>query len=902
MSGFLPPRVRRAFRLAVRRPARTAGEVDEELAFHVEQRVAQLVARGWSARDAEAEARRRFGMPWDDVVRQLHHEGHHREERLAMRERLGSLLYDVRHALRALARDRRYTLGVVLTLALGLGAATTIVSLVDQVLVRPLPYAAPERLVVVRGVVREMRDAYPSIAVNAFAYRALREGCTRCAGMAALKRSHATLQGDGDPQRLGAARVTANLFDVLGVKPLLGRDFTEAEDDARGAGVVLVSHRFWVRQLGADPSAVGRTIRLSDFPQQVVGVLPPEGEIPGGDALGAMVGLPAQVDVFFPFVPTETELNPTGMYDLAVVARLAPGATLEAARAELDGIVAGLGPAPGPGEPPAVQALVLPLHEVIVGDAGRPLLLLLAAVATVLLIVCSNLSGLALVRDAGRRREAAVRVALGASRGRLTRLALAESLALSLAGGALGLLLAWWGLRVLVAMAPATLPRVADVGLDGRAFAIAAAIAALVGVAIGVLPALRRGAAAPGEALRASSRSTTGGRAAARRRAAFIGGQVALGTVLLVAAGLFVASLVRVLGVDRGFDTERVLALDVTLPYSRYDSARKVADFNDRALRELAAVPGARSVALTNGLPLEGETWVDGIAREEDARDESRRVSANIRFVSPGYLATAGTRLERGRDLARTDEGAARVVVVSARAARALWPGEDPIGKRMDAGPGDALAEVVGVAADVHARELEDDATVVVYLPAWESPQWSTTFVLRAAGDPAALAPAARAALRRVDAAVPVPRIRTSAEILSAATAARRFQVALLAVLALMAFVTASVGIYGVISQSLAGRAGEIGVRMALGAEPRDVQRLVLREGMLPVLGGLLVGSGCAIALGTAIASQLFEVSPADPATLATVAALLGGVGVVACLVPARRAARRGLLDLLRFE
>lgn len=904
---MLPPRVRRAFHLDLRRRGRTEAEVDDELRFHLEMRIERLVARGWSRADAEEEARRRFGPSWDDAIRQLHRQGHQRENRIAMRERLASLWYDVRHSVRALRRDVRYSLAVVLTLALGLGATTTIVSFVDQVLVRPLPYAEPERLVVARAVVHELRDAYPSIAVNAYTFQAWRRSCTVCAGMAAVKRATVTLQGDGDPQRFGAARVTANMFDVLGVRPVLGRTFREGEDAGSApAPVAVLAYGFWRRQFGGDPGIVGRTIQLDDRAIEVVGVLPPDGGLPGGDGLGASVGLPQDVAVYRPFVANEVEMSRTGMFDLGVIVRLAPGATPRQLRAQLDGVLEELTPPAErtytPGTPPAVQALVAPLHDTVVGGAGRPLLLLLAAVGAVLLIVCTNLTNLALARDALRRQEAAVRIALGASRGRLTRLALVESLVLALGGGALGLAVAFWGLRALVAIAPPSLPRIASVALDARAFAIAAAIACGVGILMGIYPALRRGMADPGQSLRASSRSTTGGRAAARRRAVFIGAQVAIGTVLLVATGLFVASLVRVLGVDRGFDSEHVLAMDFSLPGTRYDDAARVSQYYDLVTARAAAVPGVRSVAITNGMPLEGETWLDGIAPAEHRGDQDRYVSANLRFVTPGYLATVGTALRRGRDIAAADRANPNVAVVSERVARTFWPGEDPVGKLIAAGPRREIKQVIGVAADVRSARLEDEPTMLVYLPTWLAPQWSSTLLVRAAGEPEALVPSLRSALREVDATVPVPKVRTTRDIVSVAVAVRRFQVALLLLLAAMAFVTASVGIYGVIAQSLAGRRGEIGVRLALGARHGHVYRLVFREGLVPVAVGLVIGVGVALALGKLVASQLYAVRPGDPMTLATVILLLGGVAVVACAIPARRATATGLTTLLRFE
>ena len=899
MPGMLRPRVRRLVRLAVRGSGRTEADVDAELRLHLELRAEQLVRAGWTPAAAEAEARRRFGPSWTGVVRDLHRSGRAREERLAMREQLDSLRLDLRHALRGLRRAPRFAAAAVLTLALGLGATTVIVSLVDHVVLRPLPYAHPERLVVVREVVGELRSVYPTMPANAGHFLAMRRLCRACEGVAAVKRAAVTLTGDGDPQRLGAARVSANLFPLLGVRPALGRGFRDEEEQPGRDRVVLLSDAAWRRQFGADPGVVGRAVTLNDAAFVVVGVLPPGGGVPGGDALGALVGLPRDVDVYRPLALTEREATTPGEFDYAVIARLRPGVTADRAQAELDGIVAGLVERAG-GAPRSIRAAVLPLHAQVVGDAGRPLLLLLAAVGAVLLIVCVNLTSLTLARNAGRQRESAVRVALGAGRGRLARLALAESLAVALAGGALGLLLAHWGVRALVALAPATLPRIADVRLDARVFGAAALLTALVGVLVGALPALRAGRASPGESLKAGGRTASSGRAHARRRALFIAAQVAFSTVLLVGAGLLLASLVRVLRVDRGFDTSRVVALDVALPGARYPTDERRMQFYDRAVVEVAAVPGVVAAAVASALPLEGETWVNGIARAEDAGASGERPSANFRFVGPGYFAAVGTPLRRGRPIAAGDRGR-RVAVVSERAARTLWPGESAVGKRVVAG-NDGPAEVVGVAADVRTSTLEEAGSLVVYLPAWEYPPAQGTLVVRTRGDPAAAATAVRAALRRVDASVPVPRVRTMAEVVSAAVAARRFQVGLLALFAVMALVTASVGIYGVISQSVASRTGELGVRMALGARPADVQRLVLREGLGPAALGLAAGAVASLAAGRGIERLLFEVRPGDPLTLAAVAAVLAAVALVACAIPARRAAASGLAAMLRLE
>ena len=897
---MLTPRMRRAFRLAIRRGDWTRADVDAELRFHVEMRTEQLVAAGWSRTEAEAEARRRFGPSWDGAVRDLHRSGNAREERLAMRERLDALWYDIRYAARSLRRAPRFAAAAVLTLGLGLGATTLIFSLVDHVVLRPLPYREPDRLVVVREVVGDMRAAYPSLPANGRHYLEFRRACRSCAGMAALRRSSVTLAGDGDPQRLGAARVSAGLFDVLGVRPALGRGFREEEDRIGHAGVVMLSDGFWRRQFGADPSVIGRTITLNGAQVVIIGVLPPAGGLPPGDALGGMISLARQIDIYRPLAMSEREATTTGEYDYGVIARLAPGATPARLQSELDGVVTALAPQDGK-KPGADRVLVLPLQSQVVGSAREPMLLLLAAVCAVLLIVCVNLTNLSLARNVTRQRESAVRVALGAGWSRLARQALAESLAIAVAGGALGLFLAQLGLRSLLALAPVTLPRLAEVRLDARVFAAAACLTVLIGIVIGVVPAVRSAGVDPGEALKSGSRTMTGGRSAGRWRSLFITAQVACSTVLLVAAGLFLSSFIRVLGVDRGFnDTDRVLALDVALPAATYGDDARLAAFYERVVAEVSAVSGVESAAAASALPLEGETWVNGVARAEDVGSGAEAPPANYRFVSPGYLETVGTPLRRGRAFGAGDRGR-RVAVVSERVARTLWPGEDPVGRSMSTGE-KGLAEVIGVAADVHTSSLEREGSLVVYLPMWDNPQGQSSVIARTAGDPAAMTAAIRAAIRRVDPAVPVPRVRTMAQVVSAATAARHFQLILLGVFAAMALVTASVGIYGVISQSLASRTGEIGIRMALGAQPGDVHRMVLREGLTPVAAGLAIGLVAAVAAGRAAAGLLFQVRPGDPVTLAAVAVVLGLVAVVACMVPARRATANGLAIMLRAD
>jgi len=536
----------------------------------------------------------------------------------------------------------------------------------------------------------------------------------------------------------------------------------------------------------------------------------------------------------------------------------------------------------------------------VVGGASRPLLLLLAAVGAVLLIVCVNLANLMLVRNGAREHESAIRIALGAGRARLARMALAESLVVALAGGALGLLLAHWGLRALVALAPATLPRVSEVRLDARVMAIGALLTLVVALVVGALPAARAGQTSPSEALKAGGRTATNNRGAARRRAAFIGVQVAFSTVLLVAAGLFLSSFLRVMRVERGFDTDRVLALDVALPRRSYPSDTSRLHAYERLLAEVSAIPGVASAAVASALPLEGETWVNGVSREEDVGTSREHPTANFRFVSPDYFRVIGTPLRSGRVFDETDRKHG-VVVLSEATAHALWPNESAIGKRVHAG-GDCCADVVGIAADVRTSTLEQEGSLVVYLPVWEYPPTPGAIVVRTRGEPGVVATGVRSAIRRVDASIAVPRIRTMNEVVSRTVAARRFQLGLLALFAVLALVTASVGIYGVIAQSLAARTREMGVRMALGARPWDVHRLVLREGLVPVAIGLLAGVAGSIAAGRGIRSLLFEVQPSDPVTIVGVGLVLGVVAVTACVIPARRLTTSGVTTLLRTE
>jgi predicted permease len=864
-------------------------EMAQEMRSHLELEAAALARSGLTLDEAQRAARAAFGGV--ERFKQEAREGRtlHWMEQVAQ---------DLRYALRTLRRSPAFTVAAACSLALGIGATTVIFTVVDHVVLRPLAFADVNRLVVIREKVTRVGDPFPTWPANAGHFMEWRRGCTTCEGLAAIKPASVTLTESGDPERLGAARVSANLFALLGVRPALGRFFT-AEQDQPGRGTVaLISDGLWRRRFGADTTIVGHAISINNVQFVVQGVLPADFRFPKNHELGEGAGLPAQIDVFVPLALTPFELASPGGYDYIVIARLKRGVSPSRAAAEISAIA--VGTARSAPEDRHAAVLAVPIQEMVVGPARRALLLLLSAVGAMLLLMCVNLANLFAARNEGRSRESALRVALGAGRGRLVRLALTETVVLALVGGAAGIIVSRWGLKALVRTAPATLPRLNEVQIDARVLAVAIAVSALVGLAFGIAPALRSAHIAPGDILKAGGRTATAGRAGLRTRALLIGTQVGLSALLLCTAGLFLASFVRVLHVDKGFDEQRVLTIDVVLPRS-YDTSERRTLYFDQAISRLGALPGVVASGFTTMLPLRAEAEVNDLVAENEVSSPHPQRLANVRFVSPGYFSALAVPLRKGRTMAETDRGR-NVALLSERTARMLWPGEDPIGRRVIVSDDQKRLEIVGITADVRTSGLEREASPTVFRPYWEVGYGFGSIVLRTAGDPAALAAGARAALRQMDATVPVPQIRTMATLLSDAVAQRRFQLVLLALFALTAVATASVGIYGIMSHSLAARRAEIGIRLALGARPADVHRLVLREGLGPAALGLGAGIALSLATGGALTSLLFEARPNDPSMMLAVVALLGGVSVVACYLPARKATRGDPVAALRTE
>jgi putative ABC transport system permease protein len=708
------------------------------------------------------------------------------------------------------------------------------------------------------------------------------------------------LTGSGEPERIPAARVSPSLFPMLGIQPHLGRTFSNEEDQPGRDRVVVMNENLWRQRFAADPGIIGRKIVLDGVPYEVIGVLPANFHFPKLIQLFAMNFGGDQPQLWKPFGLRDDEKSTMGDFNYACIARLGPGISQPQALAGLNVIQSDI--AAHQAEKEELRAALVPLREQITGRTRGGLQLMFAAVGAVLLIGCVNIANLLLARATTRRREMAIRSAIGASSGRLVRQMLIESLTLSGLGGLAGFMLAYAAIRVILAFAPADLPRVDEIHLDARVLLFTSGISILAGLLFGFLPAWRFSQADPQEAMRSGARGTTVGKSSGRLRSLLVTLEVGLSAVCLVAGGLLLHSFFKLLQVDRGFETQHIATVALNIPNARYSDREKRADFMHSLVEHVKVLPGVISVGVSNLLPLGGEGANNLIAPEGSRLPVMERPLADIRQVNPDYFKTLGIPLRAGRLFTDSDRGRT-VGVLSRLAVEKLWPGQNPLGRRLHMGGDQSpLIEVIGIAGDVRAVSLNKSPAATVYLPYWQRNYGQASLAVRTAMDPLAASSEIRAAIHAVDPELPVPAFRTMDEIVAESVAQRRFQMTLILLFGLTALLLASLGIYGVVSYSVAQRTNEMGIRMALGASKDGIRSLVLRQSLPPVALGLAGGVIASLALTRVLSSLLFGVSAGDPITIVSVSALLATIAIVAAYIPARRATEVDPITALRYE
>jgi len=795
---------------------------------------------------------------------------------------------DLRYAFRQLVKNPGFTGVAILTLALGIGACTAIFSVVNGVLLRPLDFPQPDRIVVIRET---NLPQFPEFSVSPPNYLDWAKQTKSWQYLAAYSGAQVNLTGKGEPQRLVSVKATAHYFDVYQIKPVLGRTFVPEEDAPGRDHVVVLSHAFWQRVFGSETNVVGRAIQLNGEPYTVIGVAPPH------------FGEASKVDTWVPmgFKPDETAADARGGHYLNVVGRLRPSVNITSARSELELLAAQLA-RQYPDSNLGWGVTMSPILDYSVRDVRPILYTLLGAVGCVLLIACANIGNLLLARATARHRELSIRTALGASRARLVRQLLTESILLGLAGGAAGVLVARWGLDLLLTLAPSTLPRTNDIHLDASVLIFSLALSALTGVIFGIAPALLAAHTDVQEGLKQGARGSTDGRG--RLRGALVVVEVAFALVLLGGAGLLARSFMRLTHVDPGFAPEHATVLRLALPEKKYEKSEQQLAFTDALLSRLRVLPGIQAAGLTHSLPLISD-WVLGFKIE--GRPEVRPAdlpNTNYYSVTPDYFPAMGIRLIRGRLFNQHDDARApRVAIINETLARQFFPNEDPIGKRIlvTNGP-DVWRQIVGIVGDIKQYGVDKETTSQTYEPYAQYPFRSLNVVLRTSDSGSVLAGALRPAVYAIDKDQPVGAIQPLEEILGATIAKQRFAMLLLIVFSSVALVIAAVGIYGVMAYSVVQRTGEFGIRMALGAQRSDVLRLVLSYAGKLVSLGLVIGLGATFAASRLMGSMLFQTNAHDPLTFSLTTLLLAAVAIAACLLPAHRATRVNPIEALRTE
>jgi len=800
------------------------------------------------------------------------------------------MLQDLRYGVRMMVKNPGFSFVAVLTLALGIGANTAIFSIVNAVLLQPLPFSEPDKLIWVWGNIRNGGRSASVSPLDYLDYRAQNTSFEQFAATFTVPAPF-NLTGSGEPERLQGAVVTGNFFQALGVNPTLGQTFLLENEEPGRDQVVVLSHRLWKQRFAGDPSLIGKTLTLDGKTFEVIGVMPAGFNFPRGAEL---------------WTPMNFEISP-GMkqrkaHFLRPIGRLKPGVTLAQAQIDMDSIASNL-ETQYPDSNNGWNLRMVPLREQLVGNIRPTLSVLFGAVGLVLLIACANVANLLLVRASSRQKEIAIRMALGASRGRIVRQMLTESMLLAIAGGTLGVFLAIWGIDLIVAFSGNDIPATAQIGIDGVVLGFTLCISLLTGILFGLVPALPATQSTRlNETLKEGGRSGGPGASRNRTRNLLVVFETAIAVVLLIGAGLLIRSFVRLQNVGPGFDPENVLTARIDLSREKYNLPEKASSFWLQLHERLAALPGVEAVGMNSELPLSGQPNDMPFRVEGRPAEPNQRFGADFRRVNQDYLRSMRIPLKRGREFTEQEvRQGANVVVISETLANAVFGDDDPIGQRLLLVINEKTPiEIIGIVGDIRHRTLEADPLPMMYLPV-PSPG-STNLTIKVSGDPLSMASAVRREVRAIDSDQPIASIRTMEQVVAESVGAPRYRTSLLGLFAFIALLLAAIGIYGVSSYAVAQRTHEIGIRMALGAEPREVQWLVIGRGIRLTLVGVGAGLAGAFGLTRLLVRLLFGVTSTDPLTFASVAVILTGIALLACWIPARRAARVDPMVALRHE
>ncbi len=883
----------------VLRRARLSDEASDELRAHLELLTDRYVASGMTPDAARSAAKHQLGnvmlvrediyrmnsIPWFDI-----------------------LVQDLRSAVRTFSRRPSFVAVVVVTLALGIGATTAMLSLAYSVLLKPLPYADPDQIYSVEVVVPERRKQLPSLPATVQTYLQWRSSATVFSAVSAMTPWEASLTGAGGPERVGGAQVSANFFSFLGVPMARGRAFAAEEEQPGRDHVVVISDALWRRRYAADPTAIGRTILINGTNHLIIGIAPPSLLVPTGSQLHALIPFAPRVEIWKPIAPIPRTLNNEN-WDHGVLVRLADRGSLEKGRQQLKAILTEIARVQMPRVKTEIAIQLVPIRELYAGKTRLRLLLILAASTLLLLTACASIANVFLARVASRRNEFATRIALGAQRGRLLTQTLTETVLLAVVGGAIGAVLAKYSASAIAFYGPDDVRVLADTRVNVPFLLFSTLVSLATGALCGIVPAWQACRRDPAIELKDAGRTTADGYQARRSREILVGLEMALATVLLASAGLLLHSFVNVMKTDRGYEVERVLTADLSLFGQRYSAGEGRIAFYHALLDNVRALPGVVAAGAISNLPALSAT--DGASRtifyETDTDLQSlvlARPVAMIRAVTEGYFAASGNPLRAGRLIA--DNGAMQTAVISESLAARMWPDQSlttVVGRRFSQGNlKGPLVTITGVVADARPGALDRVPPPAIYRPYQQWASGPMTLVVRTAQEPSTLAAAVRAEVWKLDPNLPVAAVRTMQEIVSATVAQRRFQMTLTLLFAVVALLLGAVGVYGVVSYSVASRTREIGLRIALGALRTDVMRWVFAGGFRPVLSGLGAGLVAAIIIARGLRSVLFDVAPADPLSLGSVVVVLVLTSAVACYLPARRAAAMDPIIALRHE